>query len=67
MSQKNPESESVRDQQQGHDESRNEVGGCQLPRHDAGVIGLVESVEEIGRTPETEEPCDGNARRTGQQ
>jgi hypothetical protein len=48
MLQENPERESVRDQQQGHDESRNEVGGSQLPRQDPGVIGLVESIEEIG-------------------
>jgi hypothetical protein len=47
MLQKNPESESVRDQQKGHDESRNEVGGSQLPRHEPGVIGLVKSIEEI--------------------
>jgi len=48
MLQKNPESESVRDQQQGHDESRKEECGSQLPRHEPGVIGLVESVEDIG-------------------
>lgn len=48
MLQKNPESESVCDQQQGHDESRNEVGGSQLPRGEARVIGLIESIEEIG-------------------
>jgi hypothetical protein len=66
MLQKNPESESVRDQQQGHDKSRNEVGGSQLPRHEPGVIGLVEGVEEIGRAPEAEDPRDDNAGRTGQ-
>ncbi len=45
--QKNPESESVRDQQQRHNKSRNEVGGSQLPWQEPGVIGLVESIEEI--------------------
>jgi hypothetical protein len=48
MLQENPESESVRDQQQGHDESRNEVGGSQVPRQESGVICLIESIEEIG-------------------
>src|SRR5262249_58561007 len=39
MSQKNPETDSVRDQQQGHDESWNEIGGTQLSRHEPRVIG----------------------------
>src|SRR5215471_18529872 len=64
---KNPETESVRDQQQGHDESRNEIGGTQLSRHEPGVIGLVESIEEIGYTPDIEDPCNDNAGCTGQQ
>ena len=65
--QENPESESVRNQEQRHYQSRKEECGSQLPSQQPGVIGLVESVEEIGRTPDAEEPCDGNARRTGQQ
>jgi hypothetical protein len=65
--QENPESEPVRDQQQGHDESRNEIGGTQLSRHEPGVIGLVESIEEIGCTPDIEDPCYDNAGCTGQQ
>ena len=65
--QKNPKSECVRDQQQGYDESRNEVGGTQLSRREPTAISLVEGAEEIGRTPEAEEPCDSNASRTGQQ
>jgi hypothetical protein len=48
MLQENPERESVRDQQQRNDESRNEVGGSQLPRCEPGAIGLIESVDEIG-------------------
>ena len=56
MLQENPESESVRDQQQGNDESRNEVGGSQLTRCEPSAIGLVESVDEIGRTPQGEYP-----------
>ena len=67
MLQKNPEPKSVRNQQQRHYDSRKEECGSQLPRQQSGVIGLVESVEEIGRTPDAEEPCDGDARRTGQQ
>lgn len=51
MLQKNPESEYVRDQQEGHDESRNEVCGSQLSRRESGMIGLVKSVKEIGCTP----------------
>src|SRR5262245_13188804 len=66
MSQKNPETESVRDQQQGHDESRNEIGRTKLARREPGVIGLVEGIEEIGCTPETEDPCDDSAGCTGQ-
>jgi len=56
MLQENSETESVRDQQQGHYDGRNEIGGTQLSRRKPGVISLVESVEEIGRTPETEDP-----------
>ena len=62
--QQNPEGESVGDQQQGHDEGRNEVGGSQLPRHEPAVIGLVESIDDIGRTSEAEDPGDDNAGRT---
>ena len=58
MSQQNPETESVRDQQEGHDESRNEIGRTKLARREPGVIGLVESIEEIGCTPKTEDPRD---------
>ena len=49
MLQKNPENEPMREQQQGHQESRDEVGGPQLPGQKSGVICLVESVQEIGR------------------
>src|SRR5260370_33577053 len=66
MLQKNPETESVRNQQEGHDESRNEICGTKLSRHEPGVICLVESIEEIGCTPETEAPCNDNAGCTGQ-
>ena len=66
MLHKNSESEPVRDQQQGHDESRNEIGGTKLARREPGVIGLVEGIEEIGCTPETEDPCDDNAGSAGQ-
>ncbi len=48
MLQKNPEEESVRNQQQRHDESRNKEGGSQLPRQQSGVRALVEGVEQIG-------------------
>jgi hypothetical protein len=44
MLQKDPESESVRDEQQRYNEGRNEVGGSQLPRQQPGMIGLVESI-----------------------
>ena len=47
MLQKNTESESMRDQQQRDNERRNKVSGSQLPGCEAGVIGLVESVQEI--------------------
>ena len=49
-SQQNPEHESVRDQQQWHEDSRNEIGGAQLPRMEAepGTIPLVERVQKIG-------------------
>ena len=66
MLQKNPESDSVRDQQQGHDESWNEVGSCQLPRQEPGVIGLVKGVQKIGYSLKIEHPCDDNTGRTGQ-
>jgi hypothetical protein len=38
----------MRDQQYRRNESGNEVGVPQLPRQEPGVIGLVESVQEIG-------------------
>src|ERR1700741_808495 len=45
--QKNPENEPVRDQQQRHDESRNEIGGSQLPRREARGVGLIEGIQQI--------------------
>jgi hypothetical protein len=48
MSQKNSESDSVRDQQQGYDESGNEVGGSKLVRQEPGATSLVEGVQEVG-------------------
>jgi hypothetical protein len=54
MLQKNPKSESVRNQQQRHNRSWNEVRGSQPPRQESGVIGLVESVQQIGSAPEIE-------------
>ena len=44
MSQKNPESKAMRNQQQRHNDSRNEVSRSQLPRQQPGMIGLVESI-----------------------
>ena len=61
MLQKNSEGEPVRDQQQGHDESWNEIGGTKLARHEPGVIGLVEGIKEIGCTRDIEDPCCDNA------
>jgi hypothetical protein len=67
MLQQNAESESVRDEQERHNESRYEVGGSQLPRQEPSVIGLVESVQEIGCAPEIEDPCGDNTICTWQQ
>lgn len=67
MLQKNPEDEYVRDQQQGHNQSRNEISGSQLPGQKPGVIALVESVQEIGCAPEIENPHHDNPSRTWQQ
>ena len=61
MLQKNPENEPMREQQQGHQESLDEVGGPQLPGQKTGVICLVESVQEIGRAPDVEDPYDDNS------
>ena len=47
MLQKNPERETVRDEQQRHDQRWNEVGRSQLPWRKPGGIGLVEGVHEI--------------------
>ena len=47
-SQQNPERESVRDQQQWYEHSRNEIGGAQLSRVQPGIIRLVESIQKIG-------------------
>ena len=44
MFQKNPESKAVRNQQQRHNDSRNEVSRSQLPRQQPGMTGLVESI-----------------------
>jgi hypothetical protein len=43
MLQKNSEDESMRDQQQRHHESRDEVGGSQLPRQQPAGIALAEA------------------------
>ena len=48
MFHKNPEEESVRDEQQRYNESRNEVGGAQLARHEPGMIGLIERIQDVG-------------------
>ena len=66
MLQKNPEPKSVRNQQQRHYDSRNEECGSQLPRQESGVIRLVESVDNIGKAPQIEDPSGGNAGGTGQ-
>ena len=55
MLQKNPESDSVRNQQQRYNESWNEVRGAQLPRQEPGVIGFVKSVQQIDSAPEIED------------
>src|ERR1051326_3027104 len=41
MLQKKPECQDVRDEQQRHDQRGNEVSRAQLPRREAGGIGLV--------------------------
>jgi hypothetical protein len=38
----------VCDQQKRNNENRNEVGDAQLARHEPGIIGLVERIQEIG-------------------
>ncbi len=48
MLQKYLEPESVRNQQKRHDQSWKEDCGSQLTSQESGVIGLVESVEDIG-------------------
>jgi hypothetical protein len=48
MLQQNPEDEHMRDQQRRHKQSRNEIGGAQLPRLHPVGIALVESPQEIG-------------------
>src|SRR5665213_1216705 len=60
MLQKNSEHESVRDQQQRHHESRNKIGGSQLPRQQPIGIALIKSVEQIRRAPEIEYPYHDN-------
>jgi hypothetical protein len=67
MLQKNPEDESVRDQQKGYNQSRNEVGRAQLSRHEPGIIGLIERVQEICQAPTVEDPGDHNASPAWQQ
>src|SRR6185437_5179924 len=52
--QKNSKSDSVRDQQQGHDKSWKEVGRSQLSRQQPGVIGLVKRIKEVGCSPDVE-------------
>ena len=48
--QKNPVRRPVRDQQQRHDESRDEVGRPQLARREPCTVGLIERVQyQIGR------------------
>jgi hypothetical protein len=61
LSQKDPESKTMRNQQQRNNDSRNEVSRSQLPCQESCVIGLVEGVKEIGKTPQIKDPGDGNA------
>jgi hypothetical protein len=65
MLQKNPEPKSVRNQKQRHYDSRKEECGSQLPRQESGVIRLVESVDDIRKTPQIEDPSGSNAGCTG--
>ena len=64
--QQNPEPKSVRNEQQRHYDSRKEERSSQLSRQESGVIGLVESVDDISRPPQIEDPSSGNASGTGQ-
>ena len=55
----------MRNQQQRHNERGNEIGSSQLPGQETGVIGLVESVQDIDGAPEIEDPCDDTPMRPG--
>src|SRR5262249_10832355 len=63
MLQENPERETVRDEQQRHDQRRNDECRTQLPRRKAGRIGLVEGVNEIDGAPDVENPRDAQKMR----
>jgi hypothetical protein len=44
----------VRDEEQGHKHSHDEVGGTQLARLEPNLIALIEGVEQIRAAPEDE-------------
>jgi hypothetical protein len=52
--QQEPKHKPVCDQEQRYHDGRNEIGGTQLARHEPDRIALIESVEEIGATPQVE-------------
>ena len=57
---KNLKSESVRDEQQRHDQCGKKECSTQLSCRKSGVIGLIEGIEDIGRTPEVSDPRDSD-------
>jgi hypothetical protein len=61
---KEREHQSVRDEKQRYDESWNEEGGAQLTRQEAGLVALVEGLEQVCRSPDIEHPNEGKFRST---
>src|SRR5215471_12623817 len=64
--QKNAEGESVRDQQDRYEKSRDEVRRSQLPGQEPRGVALVERVQKVERAPDIEYPCDDEAGPTWQ-
>lgn len=48
--------ETVRDEEQRHDDDHDEVGGTKLSRLQPDTIALIEGVEEVAGSPHAEHP-----------
>jgi len=59
--QQKPEHESMRNEEQWHEDGHNEVGGAELTRLKPNTIALIEGVKKIRGAPQVERPGEREA------